>query len=237
MEDGFDHNRILLIVAHPDDIDFVFAGTVALWTRSKKVVGYCIATSGEKGFEEDLPVEERKRVREEEQRAAARVLGVEEVFYLRKPDGELKNDLALQRDLVAVIRKFRPDVVVTGDPASRGFDNFHGSHPDHRAIAEAAYDSIYPAAGNRFYFPELLESGLEPHKVREALFGTSSSPDFYVDISETFDLKMKALCCHKSQVSGDNKLEEVMRDWAGEIGGPEGIPLAEAFRRMKCPGA
>ncbi|MFQ5914492.1 MAG: PIG-L deacetylase family protein [Nitrospinota bacterium] len=235
MQDGFDYNRLLVIAAHPDDVDFTVAGTVALWTRAKKVVGYCIATSGEKGFDEDLPLEERVRIREQEQRAAAQELGVEEVFFLRKPDGELKNNLDLQKDIVAVIRKFRPDVVITGDPGSSRFDNFYGFHRDHRAIAEAAYDSIYPAAGNRFYFPELLASGLAPHEVKEAFFGPSISPDYYVDISETFDLKMKALRCHRSQVSGEDRLEEVMREWAGKIGQPKGIAMAEAFRRMKNP--
>ncbi|MFQ5692672.1 MAG: PIG-L deacetylase family protein, partial [Nitrospinota bacterium] len=195
-ENGFEHNRILVIAAHPDDIDFVYAGAVAVWTRAKKEVAYCVATSGEKGFDRDLPLEERMRIREEEQRAAARVLGVEEVYFLRQPDGELENNAALQREIVAAIRRFRPEVVVTRDPALAKFDNFYGSHPDHRVLSEAVFDAVYPAAGNRFFFPDLLEAGLRPHKVKEVLFCPSSAPDYFVDISETFDLKMRALRCH-----------------------------------------
>ncbi|MDP7386228.1 MAG: PIG-L deacetylase family protein, partial [Nitrospinota bacterium] len=187
MNNGIEHDRILVIAAHPDDIDFTIAGSVALCARAGKTVGYCIATSGEKGFDEDLPEEERMRIREEEQRAAAAVVGVEEVHFLREPDGELRNTPGLRRAIVAVIRRFKPDaVVVTGDPASTKFENFHGSHPDHRALSEAAYDAVYPAVGNRFYFPDLLESGLDPHKIKEVLFSGSSKSDYYVDIGETF---------------------------------------------------
>jgi LmbE family N-acetylglucosaminyl deacetylase len=237
VENGFEHNRILVIVAHPDDVDFSIAGSVALWTRARKVVGYCVATSGEKGFADDLSVEERMNIREEEQRAAARLVGVEEVFFLRQPDGELQNTPGLQKALVAVMRKFKPDVVVTRDPSSWKFDSFYGYHPDHRAIGEAAYDALYPAVGNRFYFPELLEAGLEPHKVKEVLFGPSSSADYYIDISETFELKVRAIRAHVSQVSREDELEDHMRAWAGRIGKPKGLELAEAFRRMKHPDA
>ena len=236
MNSGIEHDRILVIAAHPDDIDFTIAGSVALCARAGKTVGYCIATSGDKGFDEDLPVEERMRIREEEQRAAAAVVGVEEVHFLRKPDGELRNTPGLRRAIVAVIRKFKPDaVVVTGDPGSTEFESFYGSHPDHRALSEAAYDSVYPAVGNRFYFPDLLELGLDPHKIKEVLFSGSSKPDYFMDIGETFDLKIKALRCHKSQVSGMDNLEDRMRDWGRTIGEPEGMAIAESFRRMEHP--
>ncbi|MBI2881786.1 MAG: PIG-L family deacetylase [Candidatus Tectomicrobia bacterium] len=237
VDDDFCYNRVLVIAAHPDDIDYGVAGSVAVWTRGRKVVGYCVATSGEKGFDRDLPIEERMRIREEEQQAAAGVVGVEDVFFLRRPDGELENTRSLQREIVSVIRRFRPDVVVARDPASARFDSFYGCHPDHRAIAEAVFDAIYPAAGNRFFFPDLLKSGLEPHKVKEVLFGSSSSPDYYVDISPTLELKIKALRCHRSQIGDEENVEEVLRDWARKVGEPAGIPLAEAFRRMKNPEA
>ena len=148
----------------------------------------------------------------------------------------LEPTIDLRRDIVRQIRKFKPDaIVVIGDPASRNFESFYGSHPDHRVLSEAAYDSFYPAAGNRFYFPDLLESGLDPHKIKEVLFSGSSKPDYFVDIGETFDLKIKALCCHKSQVSGMDNLEDRMRDWGRTIGEPEGMAIAESFRRMEHP--
>ena len=237
MDNGFDPDRILIIAAHPDDIEFLMAGSVAVWTQAGIAVAYCIATSGEKGFSENLPFEERIRIREEEQRAAGRVLGVERITFLRMPDGELKNHGELRRGIVADIRDFKPDVVVTTDPASVNFDNFYGSHPDHRALAEAAFDSIYPAAGNPFYFPELMESNLQPHTIQEALFGVPATPDYYVDISETFDIKMKALRCHESQVSWVDDLEKRMREWGNQIGEPEKIPIAEAYRRLIHPEA
>lgn len=236
-EQGFEYNRILLIAAHPDDIDFLMAGSVAVWTQAGMTVAYCIATSGEKGFSENLPLEERIKIREEEQRSAGEVLGVEQITFLGMPDGELENNKELKRAIVAEIRSFKPDVVVTADPASRNFGNFAGSHSDHRALAKAAFDSIYPAAGNLFYYPELLELNLQPFNVKEGLFGIPPSPDFYVDITETFSLKMKALYCHKSQVSSLDNLEKEMREWGGRIGEPREILIAEAYRRLIQPSA
>ncbi len=234
-EKEFDYNRILLIAAHPDDIDFLMAGSVAVWTQTGITVAYCIATSGEKGFSVSLPLEERIKTREEEQRAAGEILGVEQITFLGMPDGELENSKELKKAIVAEIRSFKPDVVVTADPASRNFSNFAGSHSDHRVLAEAAFDSIYPAAGNPFYYPELLELNLQPFNIKEALFGNPPSPDFYVDITKTFSLKMEALYCHKSQVSSLNDLGNDMRKWGSRIGEPMDIPIAEGYRRLFQP--
>ncbi len=236
MEPVADPRRVLVVGAHPDDVDFGCSGTVALWTQQGKTVDYCLVTSGEKGFEKNLPLEERIRIREEEQRAAARLVGVQEVIFLREPDGEVVNTLALRGRIVEVIRRTRPEAIICTDPADRRFDNFYRYHPDHRAVAEAVYDALYPACGNRFFYPHLLDQGLLPHCVKEVLFGPlTAEPNFYVDISETIDLKIKALECHRSQLADRDGIRNFIRDWAREVGAPKSIPFAEAYRRIAMP--
>jgi LmbE family N-acetylglucosaminyl deacetylase len=231
-----DPNRVLVIGAHPDDIDFGCSGTVARWTRQGRQVDYCLVTSGEKGFEEDLPLEERIRIREEEQLAAARLLGVREVIFLREPDGEVAHTLALRGRIVETIRRTRPEAVLCADPAEQKFDNFYRYHPDHRAVAGAVYDALYPACGNRFFYPHLLAQGLLPHRVAEVFFGyLSAEANFYVDISETIDLKIQALACHRSQLADWDGMAEAIREWARKVGEPKSIPFAEAYRRIALP--
>ena len=135
-----------------------------------------------------------------------------------------------------VIRRTRPEAIISTDPADRRFDNFYRYHPDHRAVSEAVYDALYPACGNRFFYPRLLEQGLLPHCVKEIFFGPlTAEPNFYVDISETIDLKLKALECYRSQLGDRDGIRDFIRDWAREVGAPKSIPFAEAYRRIAMP--
>ncbi|MFQ5896485.1 MAG: PIG-L deacetylase family protein, partial [Nitrospinota bacterium] len=219
------------------DIEFCCSGTVARWTQEGREVAYCLLTSGEKGLDGPSPVGEKRLVREAEQREAARAIGVEEVHFLRFTDGELVNNRDLRRAIVRILRELRPELVLAPDPARGAFDNFYGCHSDHRAAGEACFDSLYPAAGNPQYFPELPAEGLLPHRPKEAYFVIPQSPNVWVDIGETFELKLRALACHRSQVGEDlDGLAARMREWAQKVGEPRGIALAESFRSLEVPG-
>ncbi len=228
--------RVVAIAAHPDDLDFGCSGTLALWARQGAEVTELLVTSGDKGFEDDRPLEEKQAVREREQRAAAREIGAKAVHFLRFPDGEVENTPTLRREIVRVLRTVRPDAVLSFDPANRAFDSFYRYHPDHRAVAMAAYDALYPAAGSRSFFRELLAEGLEPHKVQQVYFVNPPEPDLWIDISPTFDRKVAALRAHVSQIREPEGLAVFLADWARRIGAPKGIPLAESFRRLEVPG-
>jgi LmbE family N-acetylglucosaminyl deacetylase len=233
------HHRILAIAAHPDDLDFRLAGSAAIWIREGRHVEYVVATSGEKGFGGNgasrISTEERRAIREEEQCEAARVVGVEEVHFLRHTDGELANTAELRHQLVAVMRRVKPDLIISDDPAKDAYDSFYGYHSDHRAIGQAVFDAIYPAVSNENFFPELIGEGLAPHKPKEAYFGTHEHPNTWIDIGETFDLKVKALACHKSQISDIDKLVPGLRDWSRKSGEEKGFALAECFRSLGIP--
>jgi len=234
-----DHQTILIIAAHPDDIEFRCAGSAALWVRQGRRVEYCLCTSGEKGFNGNgwrrFSAEERRAIRETEQRAAAAAVGAAAVHFLRHPDGELRNIPELRRDLVRLMRRLKPGLVVSGDPSMDAYDSFYGYHSDHRAAAQAVFDALYPAVGNEHFFPELLEEGLEPHRPKEAYFGHPARADVWVDIAETFDIKMEALACHKSQIEDIGEIIPRMREWAKRSGEGGGLECAEAYRRLEVP--
>jgi LmbE family N-acetylglucosaminyl deacetylase len=226
----------LVIVAHPDDAEFMVAGTVARWTRGGARVVFLLVTDGDKGSSDpNLGGEELASIRRAEQQAAARVLGVEQVEFLHYEDGMVEPSLALRRDIARVIRKHRPQVCMCQDPSrfygGRGYIN----HPDHRAVGEAALAAIYPAARDRHTFPELLAEGLEPHKVREVFVGFFDEADTIVDISDTFAVKLEALKAHRSQV-GDWEPDKMLDEWAR--GAAEGYPFThgEIFRYFKLDG-
>lgn len=234
-----EHQKILIICAHPDDIEFRCAGSVAKWTREGRRVEYCLATSGDKGVNgpesRHMTIEEKRAVRESEQHAAAAVVGVEKIHFLRHTDGEVRNTAELRRDLVHVMRECKPDLVIADDPANDAFDSFYGYHGDHRAVAEAVFDSLYPAVGNENYFPELLAEGLEPHTPKEAYFKTIPGADTWVDITDTFELKLEALRCHESQLNDFDEMIPLLRDWAKRSGEAGGLECAESYRRMEVP--
>jgi len=225
--------RAMVITAHPDDAEFTVAGTVARWTREDQEVIYVICTDGSRGSN-DPKIEPAALavIRREEQDAAARVLGVKEVVYLDYEDGTLEPTLTLRRDLTRVIRRYRPDIVVCSDPTMRFYGDGYLNHPDHRAAGNAALDAVFPSAGTRYIFPELLAEGLEPHDVKEVYVHGHPKPDHWIDISETIDCKIAALEQHKSQVGGWESLAEGIRTWAQEAGADQGMAYAESFKRI-----
>jgi len=177
--------RVMVISPHPDDVDFGCSGTIARWSRMGVDITYVICTSGDKGSDHPLDSEALSALREQEQLAAAKVVGVGKVVFLRLKDGELENNREFRRILVRVLREHRPDVVLSMDPANNRFENAYVSHSDHRAAALAVFDAIYPAARNRNFFPELLEEGLLPHAVNRMYFFGTAEPNTWIDITET----------------------------------------------------
>jgi LmbE family N-acetylglucosaminyl deacetylase len=174
-------------------------------------------------------------IREAEQRAACRVLGIGEVVFLGYEDGLLEPSLALRRDLTRVIRRFRPDAVVCGDPTVRYYGSTYLNHPDHRVAADVALDAVFPSAGTRLIFPELLDEGLEPHAVTAVFIHGAYRPDTFVDIGGVLDVKLAALREHKSQM-GEWDPAEMITGWAREQGLPRKLAAAEAYRRMVLEG-
>jgi len=227
--------RVLSIHAHPDDQEFTVAGTLAKWVHAgSRIVTVCL-TSGEAGSNRftppDMTPERLVKIREEEQRAACRVLGIDEVVFLGQPDGVLQPTIALRRDLTRVIRRHRPDAVVCGDPTVRFYATRYMNHPDHRAAADVTLDAVFPSAETRFIFPELLAEGLEPHHVREVWLVGSERADTFVDIAAVLDIKIGALREHRSQM-GDWDPSAMIRGWARRQGARRRLRAAEAFRRM-----
>ena len=227
------------IHAHPDDQDFTVAGTLARWARAGCQIVSVIVTSGDAGSNDPSKSAAYKpelaRLREAEQQAANKVLGIGQTVFLRYPDGEVVPSIGLRRDLTRVIRKHRPEVVVTGDPSARFYGNEYVNHPDHRAVSEAAIYAVFPSAGSRMIFADLLDEGLPPHEVKRLYIHGNDAPDTWVDITSTMEIKIDALKKHFSQ--GDtHDSEQMLRDWAQEEGKPKGMPYAESFRVMLLQG-
>jgi len=223
----------VVITAHPDDAEFTVAGTVARWVREGKTVVYVICTDGSRGSNDpQVRPEHLVAIRRAEQEAAARILGVEEIVFLGYEDGSLEPTLALRRDLTRAIRRYRPDIVVCPDPTVRYYGDTYLNHPDHRAAGDAALDAVFPSAGTRYIFPELLAEGLEPHKVREVYIRGAVSPNLWVDISDTIELKIAALKKHESQVSRVQGWEERVRVRTQQAAVGQDMTYAETFKRI-----
>jgi LmbE family N-acetylglucosaminyl deacetylase len=226
--------RVLAIAAHPDDVDFGSAGTIAGWTDAGIEVVYCIVTDGDAGgFDESFPRAEMGPLRRAEQIAAAKCVGVSDVRFLGYPDGRVEPSLSLRRDLARVIRQVRPDRLLCQSP-ERNYARLGAGHPDHRAVGSAALDAVYPDARNPFAFPELLsEEGLEAWKVREVWISGGPSPSHYVDVTETFARKVAALRAHESQTGHVEGLEGFLRERLGQAAERAGLSagrLAESFQ-------
>lgn len=222
----------MVIVAHPDDAEFTVAGTVARWVKEGHSVIYVVCTDGSRGSNNPgMPPERMAPIRHAEQLDAAHILGVQTVIFLDYKDGTLQPTLELRRDLTRLIRRYRPDIVICGDPTRYFHRDMYVNHPDHRAAAEAALYAIFPSAVTRFIFPELLEEGLEPHKVGEIYLYGSAEPNTWVDITDTIALKVAALKAHRSQVDPEY-VEPRIREWNGQVGRQCGVPYAEEFRRI-----
>ena len=222
--------RVLCVHAHPDDVDFGAAGTVARWVDDGVEVAYLLVTRGDAGGFDDTPRDRMPAIREAEQRAAAAALGVKQVDFLEGyGDGTLTPSLPLRRDLTAAIRRFRPDRILTNSPLRRWERIAGPSHPDHLAVGEAVTCAVYPDARNRFAFPEVA---LEPWTVREIWFMAGPSPDHVVDITGTYERKLAALRAHVSQTAHLEDLDGVLRQRHRPVAVAAGLPdghLAEAF--------
>ena len=235
-----DIERILVVTAHPDDVDFGSGGTIATWTDAGIEVVYCICTDGDAGgFDLDFPRDQIAGVRRAEQTEAAKRVGVHDVRFLGYPDGQLVASLDLRRDISRVIRQVKPQRMLVQSP-ERDYERIGRSHPDHRAAGEAALNAIYPDARNPFMYPELrVDEGLDAWTVAETwIMGTPHAahlPAHYVDVTETFDRKIHALRAHESQTGHMDDLDVFVGNWLkinAERGGlPEGR-LAESFLVM-----
>lgn len=228
-----EYTKIMVISPHPDDLDFGCSGTIAKWARQGKEIVYILVTSGDKGGR-DLSIDPESfgERREAEQREAALMVGTKQVIFLRYKDGEVENTQGLRKDLAREIRKYRPEVILTLDPANRNFDNHYLSHRDHRQMAEAVFDAVYPATGNPFFFPELIKDGYKPHSVKEMLFFGTANPNIWSDISDTIEIKIKALSCHKSQGLNGEWLKQFIYERAKNEGAKGKMAYAEVFRRL-----
>ena len=226
---------ILIVVAHPDDIEFGAGGSAAVWSAQGARVIYCIVTDGAGGSNDPAMTPERLvEIRREEQIAAAAKVGVHDVHFLGYRDGELVATVDLRRHITRLIRELKPNRVVIMDPtavliSSEGFDYIN--HPDHRAAGEAALYAVFPSAGSRLVMPELLTEGLEPHNVTELYLVMSDKANIAVDITPVWQQKIDALLTHRSQL--DESVVEMVRQWDTESGKQAGVELAEAFRVMR----
>ena len=234
-EPGSDPERVLVVTAHPDDVDFGVAGSVARWTDAGIEVAYCIVTDGDAGgFDRDVPRHVMAETRRAEQTAAAKVVGVTELHFLGHPDGRVEATLELRRDIARVIRRVRPQRVVTQSP-ERSYERIYASHPDHLAAGEATLCAVYPDARNPFAHPELLDEGLDAWTVEEVWLMAFRDPDRFVDITDRFDRKLEALHCHVSQHPEPAALEELLRGWGAMTAAAAGFAegrLAEGFLRV-----
>jgi LmbE family N-acetylglucosaminyl deacetylase len=220
----------MAIVAHPDDIEFGCAGTIARWTREGTRVCYVLCTSGDVGIAEPGMTRARAaEIREAEQIAAAKIAGVDNVVFLREPDGMLVATLDLRKKLVREIRRFQPEVVITGDPTIVWAGDEYINHPDHRAAATAALDAVFPAAGQPNLFEELAQEGLNAFKPRKVYVNTWGGGDYFVNIESTIELKIESLRAHKSQMKDWDPAERV-RSWSAETAKGKEMAYAESFR-------
>lgn len=226
----------IVIVAHPDDAEFMVAGTVATWARGGCEIVYLLVTDGDKGSNDpSISSTDLAAMRRAEQQDACSILGVRHVEFLHYEDGMVIPSLALRRDIARVIRKYKPAAAICQDPtrfyAGRGYIN----HPDHRATGEAALAAIFPAARDPLTFPELLAEGFQPHKVAEVFVGMSEVDDVIVDISEAFSLKVRALAAHKSQL-GEWDPSAMMSEWAASAAEGHAFSHGETYRYFKLDG-
>ncbi|MCL6649818.1 MAG: PIG-L family deacetylase [Chloroflexi bacterium] len=227
-----EYRTILVITAHPDDMEFGCGGSVAKWCAEGRDVYLVVSTNGDKGSSDRTMTSERlAKIRAAEQAEACKVLGIKAFTILNYPDGFIAETIEFQADIVRAIRTYRPDVVICQDPVRRL--SVFAQHRDHRVAGSVALDSVFPAARDHLYFPEQIAEGLEPHKTAEAWVMGVEHPDVYVDITDYIDRKIAALRCHVSQVGSGEGLEERVRQNAATLGETPGFAYAEAFKRLK----
>jgi LmbE family N-acetylglucosaminyl deacetylase len=226
--------RGMVVVAHPDDMEFGCGGTVALWAREGLELTLVIVTDGSKGSADpDMSSDRLIKLRQDEQRAAAAVLGVGQVEFLGYPDGYLEHTLDLRKDIARMIRTYRPDRLITMTPYRSLATNAYINHPDHLAVGDATLAAIYPTARDRLTFPDLAAAGLEPHKVREVYIQGAEQPDCWIDVESTLDQKIAALREHKSQISDMDGMAKRVRERTEAVAANHEMRYAEAFKRFE----
>ena len=225
---------VLVVVAHPDDAEFICGGSVINWVKAGATVHYLVCTDGGAGtHNEQLSSSELVAARQAEQRAAADMLGVSSVEFLGHPDGQLTADTQLKEEIVAAIRRLRPDTVVTFDPTFYySLDPAHINHTDHRQAGAAAFDAVYPLARGRLSFPEQLAQGLEPHVVKQLLMHNPDKSNCFVDITSCADRKCDALIKHTSQYNNPDKVRQMVNSFGQKTGKQAGCDLAEGFVKI-----
>ncbi len=235
MSQDQEFTRGMVVVAHADDAEYGCSGTVAKLCAEGWEMVYVLCTDGSKGSSDrEIAQEELVRIREGEQVEAGKVLGLRDVVFLRNEDSMLQPTLELRKDIAREIRRYRPDVVITTHPV-RSLDGGWGvGHPDHMAAGEAALAAVFPTARDHMTYPDLLEEGLEPHKVAEVWIMGHPEPDIWVDVTEHIDTSIKALLSHDSQVNGHSPDEtaNMMREWRRKRAEGKGMQYAEAFKRI-----
>ncbi len=234
MEDKTNNQKVVMVIAaHPDDSEFGSGGTIAKWVREGQKVICVVCTNGDKGTsDETMTSEKLAKVREQEQRAAAKVLGVSEVIFLGYPDGGLEDTADFRGRLVRLLRLYRPDAVITHDPKLR-----YMGHRDHRIAGTVAMDAIFPYSRDHLFYPEHKAEGLQPFKVKEVYFTGSEDPDTFIDISGTFEIKARAISCHVSQVGDHSKdfenWSKQMAQRMAAMSKRQGQPPSEGFRKIE----
>jgi LmbE family N-acetylglucosaminyl deacetylase len=231
--------RALVVTAHPDDVDFGSGGTVAALIKAGISVTYCICTDGDAGgFDDATDRSEIPAIRQAEQRAAGKVLGVTDIHFLGYKDGYLEPNHDVQRDIVRIMRKVKPQLVITQSP-ERNWERLPATHPDHMAAGEATTRALYPAVRNPYAYPELRKKeGLEAWTVSWLFLQGTTEPNHWIDITEHFDRKVQAISAHESQVSHMDDLDGMTRGWAMMWAERAGLPegrLAEGFKKVKLP--
>jgi LmbE family N-acetylglucosaminyl deacetylase len=226
--------RILVVLAHPDDPEFFCGATLARWAAAGHHIVCCLLTCGDKGTKDrSLNPEELCAIRQTEQRAASAALGVEKVLFLGYPDGYLIPELDLRRDIVRIIRQERPDILVTCDPTNLFIGENYINHPDHRAAGQAVLDAVFPAAGSHLFFEDLWrDEGYEPHSVHEVWVSLTQSPNIVFDVTDHWPTKIRALHEHKSQIGDPQKFDERMRKRHTPDSTLEAPRYEEKFRRI-----
>jgi LmbE family N-acetylglucosaminyl deacetylase len=226
---------ILVILAHPDDPEFFCGATLARWSRAGHEIHYFLFTCGDKGFDNvSASAQEICNTRHAEQNAAAAVIGVKTVQFLDLEDGYLYPSIDLRREVVRIIRKVKPDILMTCDPTHLFAGDHYINHPDHRYAGQIVLDAVFPAAGNPFFFPELIsEENLQPHRPREVWVSLTSNPTVTLDVTDTWGIKVSALKKHKSQIGDPKEFEERMRARKSERSTEEKDLYEEKFRVIK----
>ncbi len=235
MENSYNNKIILAVAAHPDDLEFCAAGTILEMTKQGATAYYVVLTDGSKGSEDaHLSPEELTKTRQSEQRKAAKLLGVKQVFFLDFIDGELEVSHDTRKALVKIIRQIKPNIVICWDPTLVYDENIGAiNHPDHRASGQITLDSVFPFARNSRTYPDLLKDGHQPHSVEEVLLINFTKQNFYIDITESIDTKLKALACHQSQHDDSQFVTKWVKSQAEQMGTHLDTKYAEGFIRIQ----